>query len=288
MRETATIHKGRVLLDGSLKTRQARPLNGLEVREAVETHLLALTDRLLSNIGLLSDQVIKLSEELRNCIQDVFSRNFRLSKIHMVYPGVGWNIKTRVEQMEDHSYSVNAEVELDLDRLVRINLQFGESGRGIVMASLEEEKIPTNAPDRDRDLFGMPIEADYTRPDGTIGKVDIRELRDSKRAAKTIDVGSAAENRVAKEVPAEIEIDGERVIGTKEILMTGGEAGQKVVLPTELPEITLDPLTDGYMYNGEEVVATPPEVKKEPPAGPLPPKGVGKFGAPNVKFKERK
>lgn len=270
MRNAVIIHKGRALLDGSLKARTARPLNGLEVKEAVETHLLALTDRLLGNIGLLSDQVIKLSEELREFVRGGFARQIRLSKVHLTYPGVGWNIKTRVEQLEDHSYVVNAEVELDLARNERINLQFGESGRGIVIASLEEEKIPNDVPDFDRELFGMPIEANYTRPDGTVGKVDIRELRDTKRAAKTIDVGSAAENREPRLVPAEE--DGK--ITTKEILMSGGESGQTVVLPSELPEIDL--------------IATPPSVPKEPPAGPLPPKGISKMGAPNVKFKESK
>lgn len=288
MRETATVSKGRVMLDGSLKSRNARPLNGLEIREAVELHLLTLTDRLLGNVGLLSDQVIQLSESLRNTIQDVLSRQTRLQKVHITYPKVGWNIKTRVEQLEDHSYAVNAEVELDLERNVRLNLHFGESGRGIVIASLEEEKIPTNAPDIDRDTFGIPIEADYTRHDGTVGKVDIRELRDKKRAARSIDVGSGADGREAREVPTEIEVNGKIVIGTKEILMRGDGVGQEVVLPTDLPEVTLDTQRDGYMYNGEDVVATPPEISKEPPKSALPPKGISKMGAPNVKFKESK
>ena len=275
-------------IGGSLKSRQARPLNGLEVKEAVETHLLTLTDRLLGNIGLLSDQVANLAEELKTQVRTVFARQTRLGKVHITYPKVGWNVKTRVEQLEDHSYIVNAEVELDLERNIRLNLQFGESGRGIVIASLEEEKIPTDTPDTDRRLFGMPVEAEYVRPDGTIGKVDIRELRDGKRIAKTIDVGSGKDGRVAREVPAEIEVDGEIVIGTKEILMAVGEGGQPIVLPTDLPEITLDPSQDGYMYNGESVVATPPVVPKEPPKTPLPPKGINKIGAPNVKFKESK
>lgn len=274
MRNSVTVHKGRAMLDGSLKSRNARPLNGLEVREAVETHLLTLTDRLLGNIGLLSDEVVSLSESLKEVVREVFSRQTRLQKVHITYPKVGWNIKTRVEQLEDHSYVVNAEVELDLERNVRLNLQFGESGRGIVMASLEEEKIPTNVPDHDRDLFGMPIQADYTRTDGTVGKVDIRELRGEKRSARTIDVGSGADNREVREVPAEIEVDGQLIIGTKEILMRGEGTGKEVVLPNELPEIDL--------------VATPPQVPKEPPQAPLPPKGINKMGAPNVKFKDRK
>lgn len=267
-------------LDGSLKTRQARPLNGQEVREAVETHLLTLTDRLLSNIGLLSDQIISLSEQLRKNVRDVFSLQIRLNKIHVTYPKVGWNIKTRVEQLEDHTYIVNAEVELDLERNVRLNLQFGESGRGIVISSLEDEKIPIDTPDKDRRIFGLPIEADYTRPDGTIGKVDIRELHGQKeraRIAKTVDVGSGMAGREFRNVPAEIEVNGRTIIGTKEILMKGGEDGQEVILPSDLPEITLN-----------DLIATPPVIPKEPPKTPLPPKGIGNLGRPNVKFKDSK
>lgn len=275
-------------IGGSLKSRQARPLNGLEVREAVETHLLTLTDRLLGNIGLLSDQVANLAEELRTYVRTGFSRQSRLGKAHIVYPKVGWNIKTRVEQLEDHSYCVNAEVELDLERNIRLNLQFGESGRGIVIASLEEEKIPTDTPDTDRRLFGMPIEQEYVRPDGTIGKVDIRELRGEKRVARTIDVGSGKDGREVREVPAEIETEHGIVIGTKEILMAVGDGGQPITLPSDHPEVTLDTDHDGYMYNGESVVATPPEVPKEPPKSPLLPKGISKIGAPNVKFKDKK
>lgn len=273
MRQTAVIHGGRTFIDGSLKSRLARPLNGLEVREAVETHLLALSERLLGNVGLLSDQVISLSEFLKEAIREVFSRQSRLHRVHLTYPGVGWNIKTRVEQLEDHSYCINAEVELDLARNERINLQFGESGRGIVIASLEEEKIRTDIPDRDRDTFGLPIEAEFMRPDGTTGKVDIKELRLQKRAARTIDVGSGADNREVRRVPSEE--DGK--ITTKEILMSAGEGGQEVVLPSQLPEITLD-----------DIVASPPEPPRKPQEVPLSPKGVGKFGAPNVKFKESK
>lgn len=266
---SVTIHGGRAHLDGNLKPRRARPLNGLEVREAVETHLLTLTDRLLGNIGLLSDQIITLAEQLRGSVREVLSRQTRLSKVHLTYPKVGWNIKTRVEQLEDHSYTVNAEVELDLERNIRLNLQFGESGLGIVIASLEEEKIPTDTPDTDREAFNMPVEAEMIRKDGTTTKVDVRELR---RAARSVDVGSGAEARQPRAVPS----DEDGVIGTKEILMAVGDGGQPIVLPSELPEVTLD------------IVATPPEPPKKPLDTPLPPKGVGQFGKPNVKFKSTK
>lgn len=273
MMNSVTIHGGRVLLDGNLKPRRARPLNGLEIKEAVETHLLTLTDRLLGNIGLLSDQVITLAEQLRETVREVLSRQSRLLKIHLTYPGVGWNVKTRVEQLEDHSYAVNAEVELDLHRNIRLNLQFGESGRGIVIASLEEEKIPTDTPDVDREAFNMPVEAEVVRKDGTTAKVDIRELRGERRAARSIDVGSGAPDREARLVPS----DEDGVIGTKEILMTVGDGGQPIVLPSQLPKVTLD-----------DVVATPPPPPQKPAEAPLPPKGVGQFGKPNVKFKAGK
>jgi len=235
---------------GSLQTRQARPLTGIEVGNAIERHILTLTDRLLHNAGLLSDNIIDLIEDLRITVIHVLGQQTRLGKVNVTYPKVGWNVKTRLEQSEDGVYSVNAEVELDLQRNVRINLQFGVSGVGRVIQSLEEEKISTPVPDKDRQQFGMPVEAEYLRPDGTVGKVDINELKPvEKRAARTVDVGRARVEEVS--------------------------IGAPVILPSQLPEISLD-----------DIIATPPEVPKEPPVKPLPDKGsMAQLTKPNVKFK---
>lgn len=251
---------------GALRTRQARPLNGLEIREAVENHLMTLTDRLLSNAGLLSDKVIELTEQLRTIVQSEFSHQSRLHRVNVTYPKVGWSIKTRLQQLEDLSYLVTAEVELDLERNIRLNIQFGRSGEGIVLGSLEEEKIPTNVPDQDRGTFNLPITAEFNKPDGTTGTVDVRDL---KRAARTVDVGSGAPNRQSRLIPTDE--------GTVEVKMAGVEAGQEIVLPKDLPEISLD-----------DVVATPPSPPEKPLTTPLGPKGVNVVAKPNVKFKETK
>jgi len=237
---------------GSLQNRQARPLNGLEVREAIEKHLMVLTDRMLGDAGLLSDQVINLAEQLRPVIVEELSKQTRLQKVNVTYPKVGWAIKTRLEQLEDESYQVNAEVELDLERNLRLNIRFGESGLGNVVKSLEEEKISNPTPDRDRQQFGLPVEAEYIRPDGTVGKVDINELRpQEKRAARSVDVGRARTEA------------------------TSVTQGAPIVLPSELPEVTFD-----------DIIAEPPPEPKEPPKVPLAePGSMAQKTKPNVKFK---
>jgi hypothetical protein len=256
---------------GSLQSRQARPLTGKEVADAVERHLLVLSDRMMSEAGLLSDDIASLTYTLKCHIQNQLSSNFRLQRVNITYPKVGWAVKTRLEQLEDESYSINAEVELDLERNVRLNFHFGESGKGNVLKSLEEEKIPTTVPDKTRQQFGLPVEAEYLRPDGTIGKVDLNELKGEKRVARTVDVGSGADNRVAKNIPSD---EGGK-IGTTEILMTGGEVGNLVVTPDQLPEIDL--------------IATPPDVPKEASSVPLPPpNSMSRTTRPNVKFKGEK
>src|SRR5262245_59477679 len=216
-------------LPGSLLTRQARPLTGKEVAEAVEKHLLTLSERMLSEMGCLTDETLELIENLKPTIHLELANQSRLQKVNVTYPKVGWAIKTRVEEFEDGSRIITADVELDLERNVRLNLQFGRSGGGIILKSLEEEKIPNATPDRDRQSFGLPVEAEYMRPDGTVGKVDINELKGERRAARTVDVGRAA-------------VEGASVT-----------QGEPVVLPSELPEVSLD-----------DLIAEPPPPPKEP------------------------
>lgn len=261
-----------VINNGSIRNRTARPLNGKEIAEAVETHLITLTDKLLNAQDLLSDDILKLTEQLKLDIRREVKKQVRLSKINLTYPKVGWNIKTRLEQLPDDVFAVNAEVELDLERNVRLNLQFGDSGRGVVMASLEEEKIPNAQPDSDRTNFGIPVKADYLKADGTIGQVDVTELRRERRAARVVDVGSGANNREVRELPT---YDDKGLIATEEVLMVGAENGQVIVTPAELPEITLD-----------DVIATPPQLTTPPLEVPMEPKGVGTYGRPNAKFKK--
>lgn len=268
-REIATISRGQLV--NPLKNRQAKPLNGSEVRDAVKNHLLTLTGKMLNESGLLSDGIISLTQQLEEAMNAEFIKQSILQKVNVTYPKVGWNIKTRLEFSEKEIYSVNAEVELDLERNLRLNIQFGESGLGRVIKSLEEEKISSAVPDRDRESFGLKVEAEFLRPDGTTGKVDVAELRRERRAARTVDVGSGAQNRIPIRVPT----DERGIIETKEVLVTGGEQGNLIVTPAELPEISLD-----------ELVATPPMVPMEPLAAPLPPPGgMNRVARPNAKLK---
>lgn len=279
-RETATISGGNLM--PALKNRQAKPLTGLEVKDSIKNHLLTLTGKLLDESGLLSDAIVSLTEQLDEAMDIEFRKHTLLQKVNVAYPKVGWNVKTRLEISEMEVYSVNAEVELDLQYNHRINIRFGESGLGKVVRSMEEEKITNPVPDRDREKFGLKVEAEFLRPDGTTGKIDVTELRRQRRAAKTIDVGSGADNRLPIQVPT----DENGIIETREILAGGGEIGNEIVLPSELPEISLDTQKDGYMYNGEDLVATPPEIPKEPPAVPLPPPGgMNRVARPRVAIK---
>lgn len=268
-REGPTISHGTLM--PALSTRQAKPLNGLEVKEAIKNHLLTLTSKLLDESGLLSDAILSLTTQLDTAIESEFTKYTILQKVNVTYPKVGWNIKTRLEISESEIYSVNAEVELDLERNLRLNIQFGESGLGRVVKSLEDEKISNAVPDRDRERFGMKVEAEFLRPDGTTGKIDVTQLRRERRAARTVDVGSGAQSRLPIHVPT----DENGIIETREILATGGEQGNEIILPSELPEISLD-----------DIVATPPEIPREPPATILPPPGgMNRVARPKVTLK---
>lgn len=270
-------------LHGSLRTRQARPLNGVEIKEALETHILSVAEKMLSEMGALSDQQIDLTDHLKPYIGPELNKIARLQRINITYPKVGWSIRVRLQQQDDGDivYSVlNGEVELDLERNLRLHIPFGQPGNGPVLRSLEEEKIQNQVPDRDRQTFKLPVTAEYIKPDGTTGKVDLNELKAEKverRAARVIDVGRGAENRVIRNLPAEIEQeDGSIVIGTKEVPMVAGQHGDKIVTPNELPEISLD-----------DILAEPPLVTMAPPDKPLPePGSMAKINRPDVKFKK--
>lgn len=238
-------------IGSSLANRQARPLNGIEVKEAVETHVLALADKLLSNAGFKSDALMELVDVTRESVSLELSRQSRLQKLNITYPKVGWSIKVRLEETE-HMRWITGEIELDLERNVRLNIRFGPQSSGaIVIGSLEEEKIPTGVPDRDRQQFGLPVEVEYLHPDGSTRKLDIRELQGERRAARTVDVGRARIEEQSVKI------------------------GEEIKLPSELPEVTFD-----------DLVATPPEPPIEQPKTPLPPpKSMSQVKRPDVKFK---
>lgn len=267
---------------GALASRQARPLTGIEVRDAVEKHTLTLIDKLLSNAGLLSDQIISMVEKTRPIISEELLRHSRLQRINITYPKVGWSIKVRLEELEiDPNWKfITGEIELDLERSLRLNIRFGGGDvPSKVISSLEEEKIPSGIPDKTRQEFGLPVTTEVLKPDGSTEKVSLEELKGERRAARTVDVGSGAIDRMPVQVPAdEIKEDGSIVITSKEILAAGGEQGEVIVTPKELPPITLE----------EDLIATPPPPPpKEPLKEPLaPPNSMNKIKRPDVKFKK--
>lgn len=260
-------------LSSALANRQAKPLNGKEVKDALEHHVFLMTDRILDENNFRSDVMIHQIEQVSSSLAAELSKHSVLNRINVAYPGVGWSIKLRLEELEDHSHIINGEIELDLTRNTRLNLRFGLSGVGNVISTREEERIPSNTPDVLRKQFKLPITADVITPEGTHKKVDISNLE--KKVARTADVGSGAEDRKPIQVYGEVEVEGEVVPGMVEKMATGGEVGVDVVLPSQLPEITLD-----------DVVATPPEIDKKPIDTPLPlPNSMARVTRPNVKFK---
>lgn len=267
---------------GALANRQARPLNGLEVRQAIENHLMAFASKKLDEVGLLSDQIIKLLDDLKKDADAEFLKRTSLQKVNITYPRVGWNLKIRLEEyesnppMEIENLFLSAEVELDLQQNVRLHIPIGQSGIGKVIKSWEEEKLNNPVPDRDRQAFGLRVEAKFLKPDGTSGTVDITELRRERRAARSVDVGSGAVDRISTILPADKRReDGTLEITTREVLAAAGQAGEVIVLPDQLPEITLD-----------DLVATPPVPPPlEPPATPLPPPGgMSRVSRPKAKL----
>src|SRR5262245_1458366 len=110
-------------LAGSLQNRQARPLNGIEVSEAVHHHVMTLADKRHGNAGFLSDRIIEMVEKVHLDIGDELRKQTRLSKVNITYPKVGWSIKIRLEEANDLQW-VTGEVELDLERNVRLSIRF--------------------------------------------------------------------------------------------------------------------------------------------------------------------
>jgi len=264
----------------ALNSRQARPLNGIEINDAIENHILTLATRLLDKAGVLSDDILPLLDYLKESFRFSTINQTRLHKIHVTYPRAGWSIKIRIEELDaptiingsSLSHIVGGEIEVDLERNVRISLRFGRSGEGVVLSSLEDEKIPTQVPDRDRQRFDLPITAEFLKPDGTTGKVDIRDLQPKERkAARTVDVGSGAVDR--RPITVSDQQDN-GAIYTREVMAAPGGEGNVISLPDPSVEISLD-----------DVVATPPSVPQEPISTPLPLSPMSKMSKPNVKFR---
>lgn len=238
-------------MGGRLMDRAAKPLNGQEVARAIESHILSLANKILNEKGVYSDRSMELIDILTSDLHESFLKDTRLTKIHIRYPRVGWEIKVRLEENDHQEYHMSAEIDLDLQANVRVNFRVGQSGFGNVICSKEEERIPTRIPDKTRKEFDLPITAEIAKPNGEVVAVDLRELQQERRSARTVDVGSAR-------------IPGQEVT-----------QGEKIVLPSEAPEISMD-----------ELVAEPPTPPKNPDSKPAPPAGtMANKTQPKARFK---
>lgn len=239
------------VMGGRLMDRAAKPLNGQEVARAIESHVLSLANKLLNEKGVYSDRSMELIDIMTSDLHESFLKDARLTKIHIRYPKVGWEVKVRLEHNDQDEYHMSAEIELDLERNTRIPFRVGQVGFGTVIGSKEEERIPTTIPDKRRKEFDLPITAEIAKPNGEVVSVDLRDLQQEKRSARTVDVGSA------------------RIAGQE---VTQGE---KIVLPSEVPEIAMD-----------ELVAEPPTPPKNLDQKPLPPPGtLANKTQPKARFK---
>lgn len=262
-------HITRGNLSNAITNRQAKPLTGVEIAEALKNHLLTISEKMLTDkVNFLSTQIIDLTSELEGKILEEFAKRNFLSKVNVTYPRVGWSVRSRLHRKDaDESHFLTAEVELDLQYNMRILIQVGDSTDSIVVCDMEDEKISTGIPDRDRQKFGIPVYVDVNKPDGTIAKVNLAEVQTGPRkAARSVDVGRAATNQIEIVLPSD---DGPiGISGSADSVL-----GADIVLPSELPEVTLD-----------ELVATPPP-QPPPPPTILPPSGGMAKPRPAVKLK---
>jgi len=157
-----------------LLERVARPLIGLEVKEALTRHILALAGEF--------DSESKTWERFEREIGNTLDRISELNKMNLVYPGVGWNVKVTLEQSELGLENLWALVQLDLEPGKRKNIAIGGSKGWKVFLEREEEQLQTRVPDTVRERHQLPIEVDYITPSGQRGKV-----------ARSVEIGGAAQ-----------------------------------------------------------------------------------------------
>jgi hypothetical protein len=160
-----------------LLERVARPLTGIEVREALKRHLLELARRLPTEE--------KVQQEFEQATIRRLGSDSRLGKMNLVYPGVGWKISVVKEIKGDGELeNLWAQIELDLEVGKRNNWLIGDVGLGEEVERLEEEQIQTKIPDQTREMRGLPVEVDWVKPGtGERGKA---------RFARQVEVGRGA------------------------------------------------------------------------------------------------
>ena len=164
------------VLNKAVQSREALPLNGDEIKKAIYNHLSRLALKLVDKHELTTDSAI--IDELVTDATRVMSLQSRLH-IGSAYPKSGWRTIVRLEKIDDKFY-FTSEVELDLERNVRLNLRFGQTQSGIVIDTIDDEKIPSNIPDKDRTAFDLPISITKINTDGSVAKMDLRDIRAAK------------------------------------------------------------------------------------------------------------
>lgn len=226
-----------------LLERVARPLTGLEVKEALRRHLVDIGDRML-----VDGKIHHLFEQ---AVIDRLGKDSRLSKMNLVYPGVGWKV-TVVREMEGDGGRENlwAEIELDLEPGKRNNWIVGESGLGEELERIEEEQLQSRVPDAIREKRGLPVEGDWVKPStGERGKVQF---------ARRAEVGQAALE------PIVVKRDEEGLSSPEKEKETTLKLSELPVVRTEVikPKRALE--------NGVLDIVHPPEMPVEDLVGELP------------------
>lgn len=249
-----------------MMNRIARPLNGVEVAEAVLSQLKDLGSKLLKEEAIKGERGDFVLNNFVLDIQYRTSTNYLLSKINIRYPKVGWICRVRLERLDDAGldYSLNGEADIDLEAGRRLCLQFGTSGLGFLVNKLEDETLSTDQPDRVRQDLGLPIELEFIKPNGEVGKTTLEEIeaKQPKRAARSVEVGRGIEGGTQ----VEIREDNENTFP----VLANARVSTEIV--TELPEVSLD--------------LDIPIVEAPPP--PAPPGGLGQSSKPKSYYKGRK
>jgi hypothetical protein len=275
--------------------RTARPLNGLEISRAMTDHLLSLGQDLIKAQAIKPEKAETLLETFRAAIIERTVLQQYLIKSHIVYPKVGWRVKVRLERLDDAGleHALNGECDLDLERNIQLRLQFGLSGVGVFLSEAEDERLSTNAPDDLRVKSGIPVEAEYIRPDGQIGKVridDIKPVEPPKRAARTVEVGRGVTSGLTRDMKVdEVKLKD----GSDNILTTNVQLREEefITLPSELPEISLDSpdIPSGlerFQIPESDLLPEPPIVETAPsPIPPPMPGGISRTSIPKAKPK---
>lgn len=253
-----------------LLERVARPLTGLEVREALGRHLLALSSEMKEVKG-------ETREFFAVEVEKALARPSELGKMNLVYPGVGWRAIVVLEALEDEREWLRAEVQLDLAPGRRLELLVGLEGRGIERARLEEEQLQSKAPDLLRAQRGLPVELEYVVPStGARGRVPARSVEVGGGATRAPKIVRDVDGLSKPEDERQARLNQESIAALERELAEreGGKKGDEKASP--VPKI--EPNIDGPSSVGAQLYDKPVSQPVELPAEDLlgdPPKQAG-------------